>query len=271
MRPSVPRSGDEAVADQIRSIARPLTGVSDLDALVERVHSARFVCIGEASHGTSEFYGWRALLSRRLIEEHGFTWIGVEGDWPDCWRRINRWVRGDTDRDLEAVVATNAEHYDRTMVRRDRKSWNIRDRHMVDTIERVATHAGPRLRGLVWEHDTHVGDARDGHGSGRHGQRRAAPARAAARRLRRTAARCSPRARGDRRRRLSRCRRHAPAVSRRSCTRHWGSPPSSSSPTTDQGPGSRHRWGTGRSASSTSPGARAAPTCRRASAVATTP
>ena len=101
MRSSVPRSGDEAVADQIRSIARPLTGVGDLDALVERVHSARFVCVGEASHGTSEFYGWRALLSRRLIEEHGFTWIGVEGDWPDCWR-INRWVRGESDQDLDA-------------------------------------------------------------------------------------------------------------------------------------------------------------------------
>lgn len=44
--------------------------------------------------------GWRAELSRRLIEERGFTWIGVEGDWPDCWR-INRWVRGQDHQALD--------------------------------------------------------------------------------------------------------------------------------------------------------------------------
>ena len=71
---------------EIRSLARPLAGVSDLDALVHATGDARTVCIGEASHGTHEYYWWRAQLSRRLIEEHGFTWIGVEGDWPDCWR-----------------------------------------------------------------------------------------------------------------------------------------------------------------------------------------
>ena len=96
------RRGSNAVMDEIRSLAMPLTRPADLDALVERTHDARFVCIGEASHGTSEFYRWRARLSRRLIEEHSFTWIGVEGDWPDCWR-INRWVRGEADQDLDAV------------------------------------------------------------------------------------------------------------------------------------------------------------------------
>ena len=69
--------------------------------MIDRVGAARLVCIGEASHGTHEYYRWRAELSRRLIEEHGFTWIGVEGDWPDCWR-INRWVRGHADQDLDA-------------------------------------------------------------------------------------------------------------------------------------------------------------------------
>jgi erythromycin esterase-like protein len=63
---------------------------------VARVGGDRFVCIGEASHGTHEFSEWRCVLSRRLIEEHGFTWIGVEGDWPDCWR-LNRWVRDADD------------------------------------------------------------------------------------------------------------------------------------------------------------------------------
>ena len=48
----------------------------------------------------------------------------------------------------------------RTMVRGDRQSWNVRDHHMVDTIERLARHGGPGSKGIVWEHNTHVGDAR---------------------------------------------------------------------------------------------------------------
>jgi erythromycin esterase-like protein len=283
------RAAGEPVAE-IRSLARSLSGGAGLDGLVEAVGSARFVCLGEASHGTHEYYAWRAELSRRLIVERGFTWIGVEGDWPDCWR-INRWVRGLEDQDLEveevlarferwptwmwanrevadflswlhawnqalpverrvgfygldvyslwdslretiswleahapdalpaamrawqcfvpyaedphryawstrlvpescepdvvallvevrrrtrpltddedafdaaqnAEVAAGAEHYYRTMVRGDRQSWNIRDHHMADTIDRLAQRAGPRSKGLVWEHNTHVGDAR---------------------------------------------------------------------------------------------------------------
>lgn len=284
-----PDSGADAAAE-VRSLARPLSDDDSLDALVDRVHGARFVCAGEASHGTSDYYSWRARLTRRLVEEHGFSWVGVEGDWPDCWR-INRWVKGDADQDLDAVallgrferwptwmwanrevadfltwlhaynlarprplrvgfygldvyslwdslweimgwleanapeslpaalrawqcfvpfgedphryarstrlvpagcesdvvrllvevrsrareragdeemldvvqnaeVATNAEHYYRTMVRGDRQSWNVRDHHMVDTVERLARHAGPSSQGVVWAHNTHVGDAR---------------------------------------------------------------------------------------------------------------
>jgi erythromycin esterase len=89
----------DAVAE-IRSLATPLSSPGALDRLVDRVAPARYVCIGEASHGTHEYYQWRARLSRRLIEEHGFTWIGVEGDWPDCWR-INRWVRGQAEQSLD--------------------------------------------------------------------------------------------------------------------------------------------------------------------------
>lgn len=290
------RHPETAIADadelrEIRSLARPLRGSHDLDALVERLGGDRFVCLGEASHGTHEFYAWRAELSRRLVLEHGFTWIGVEGDWPDCWR-INRWVRGLEHQQLDAEhllagferwptwmwanrevahfldwlhdqnltrpperrvgfygldvyslwdslrmivswleahaprelpaamrawqcfvpfredphqyawstrlvptscegevvelllevrrrtagmgagdegafdaaqnaeVAAEAEHYYRVMVRGDRESWNIRDRHMAATIDRLARHLGPGSKGLVWEHNTHVGDAR---------------------------------------------------------------------------------------------------------------
>ena len=280
-----------AELEQIRSLGHRLAGTEDLNALIDQAATARFVCIGEASHGTHEYYKWRAAISRRLIQEYGFTWIGVEGDWPDCWR-INRWVRGQGDVDLNAdqllahferwptwmwanhevagfltwlrewnlardedertgfygldvyslrdslreiftwleanaadalpaalrawqcfvpfgedpqryawktrlvpqsceadvvallaevhrrtlgriqndpaafdavqnaVVAANAEHYYRTMVRGDRQSWNIRDHHMSDTIDRIARHHGPGSKGLVWAHNTHVGDAR---------------------------------------------------------------------------------------------------------------
>lgn len=86
---------------QIRVLAHRLAGAEDLDALSRLAAAARYVCLGEASHGTSEYYRWRAVISRRLIEEHGSTWIGVEGDWPDCWR-INRWVRRQGDPDLDA-------------------------------------------------------------------------------------------------------------------------------------------------------------------------
>jgi erythromycin esterase len=274
---------------EIRDLADPL-GAAGLDTLVQVLAHKRLVCIGEASHGTHEYYRWRAELSRRLIEERDFTWVGVEGDWPDCWR-INRWVRGLDDQDLDAAgvlrrferwptwmwantevagfldwlhqrnlehptgervgfygldvyslwdslrsimawleehapdalpaarqawqcfvpyvedphryawsarlvpesceadvvsllgevgrrtsdvrddedafdaaqnaaVAVEAEKYYRVMVRGDRESWNIRDRHMADTIDRVVDHIGGVAKGLVWEHNTHVGDAR---------------------------------------------------------------------------------------------------------------
>ena len=99
MTPTAPH-GDDTSAE-IRALARPLRTVADLDGLVDRLGGRRTVCIGEASHGTHEYYAWRADLSRRLIETRGFTWIGVEGDWPDCWR-INQWVRGAGDQDLDA-------------------------------------------------------------------------------------------------------------------------------------------------------------------------
>jgi erythromycin esterase-like protein len=282
-----PHTTAELLAD-IRDLARPLRTADDLDPIVARAEGRRFVAIGEASHGTHEYYDWRARLSRRLIEERGFTWIGVEGDWPDCWR-IDRWVRGMSDQRLDArgllagfdrwptwmwanaevadfldwlhgwnldrsngnrvgfygldvyslwdsldrviswlaehapdavpaamrawqcfapyhedpqqyawstrlvpqscetdvvdllvevrrraaadgdnafdaeqnaAIAVGAERYYRAMVRTDRGSWNIRDIHMADTIDRVAQHLGPASKGLIWEHNTHVGDAR---------------------------------------------------------------------------------------------------------------
>lgn len=278
-------------AREARELAHPLRTPTDLAPAVERASDARFICIGEASHGTHEFYRWRAELSRRLIVEQEVSWIGVEGDWPDCWR-INRWVRNEDGQDLDAramlarferwptwmwaneevadfldwlrdwnsaqpperqvgfygldvyslwdslrqtigwleknapdtlptahrawqcfagynedphayarsmrmvdetceddvvellvevrrhamdearaepealdaalnaMVTADAEHYYRSMVLGNRQSWNIRDIHMADTVDLLAQHHGEHSRGLIWEHNTHVGDAR---------------------------------------------------------------------------------------------------------------
>jgi erythromycin esterase-like protein len=75
-------------------ILQPLPGSPrDYDALVERIGAARIVLIGEASHGTHEFYRERAEITRRLIVEKGFDAVAAEADWPDA-ARVNRWVRG---------------------------------------------------------------------------------------------------------------------------------------------------------------------------------
>ncbi len=290
MREAIPNA--RALANVARDHARPLRGPADLDPLIDRIGDARFVLLGEASHGTSEFYTWRAELSKRLISEKGFTFIAVEGDWPDCYR-VNRYVKGLPDsgesaedvlhaferwptwmwanrevvelaewlreyndgralparagfygldvyslwdsmhaviRYLEgvdpdfaeqakrayscfepydndaqeyaratvmvpatcedqavevlrslraqireyrddgadayfnaeqnALVVKNAELYYRTMVRGGAASWNVRDHHMVDTLERLMRHHGPTAKTIVWEHNTHIGDAR---------------------------------------------------------------------------------------------------------------
>src|SRR5690348_14622741 len=86
----------ERLSEGVERVARPLASDADLDPLIERIGDARFVLLGEATHGTSEFYTWRARLTRRLVEEKGFAFVGVEGDWPDCYR-VNRWVKGRTD------------------------------------------------------------------------------------------------------------------------------------------------------------------------------
>jgi erythromycin esterase-like protein/predicted phosphoribosyltransferase len=69
---------------------------SDYDDLIEKATQARFVLIGEASHGTQEFYRERAEITKRLIAEGGFTAVAVEADWPDAYR-VNRFVRGASD------------------------------------------------------------------------------------------------------------------------------------------------------------------------------
>lgn len=264
--------------DEVASIARPLRDPGDLGILLDRSAAARVVMIGEATHGTHEFYHWRAELTKRLIAEHGFSFVAVEGDWPDG-ERVNAAVRGGPvvprealvrydrwptwmwaneetvdfagwlrswnerrapddavgfhgldvyslweslreilvwlrehepdlvpaaleayrcfepygedpnaygwatsfmpgscesrvvsmlaevrDRDFgvwqNAEVVAGAESYYRTMVRGGPEAWNVRERHMDRTLDRLLTRYGPSSKAVVWAHNTHVGDGR---------------------------------------------------------------------------------------------------------------
>src|ERR1043166_7806682 len=86
-------SEDSRLAEECRRIAHPLQRPEDLDLLLQQIGNARYVLLGEASHGTAEYYLWRARISERLIQEKGFSFIAVEGDWPDCYR-VNRYIKG---------------------------------------------------------------------------------------------------------------------------------------------------------------------------------
>lgn len=260
----------------------------DFDPLLERIGRARVVMLGEASHGTYDYYRLREQLTRRLIAECGFTFVAVEGDWPDC-ERVNRsvtaapgghpdpqtaleqftrwptwmWANAEVSRfcqwlrawnldraqpdrtglhgldiyslwesmqaifdylgeeeplSLEAAqeayqcfepygkrleeyatasrfvsarceeevirllartraqaavdgtdsfaawqnaeVIARAEQYYRAMVGGGPESWNVRDIHMADTLDRLLDRYGPGSRAVVWAHNTHIGDAR---------------------------------------------------------------------------------------------------------------
>ena len=83
---------DGELLQALGALSRPLVEAADLDPLVDAAADARLVLLGEASHGTHEFYVWRDRLSRRLIEEHGFSFIAIEGDWSSLLP-LDRYVR----------------------------------------------------------------------------------------------------------------------------------------------------------------------------------
>lgn len=269
----------------------PLESEADLDVLLAEIGDKRIVLLGEASHGTSEYYRWRTAITKRLIQEKGFDFIAVEGEWADSYRvnqfikgpkkdtaevvallknynrwptwmwgnfevaelvswlnrynqgksedekvsfygldvyclwesmqelipylpktekkairaarRVNNCFRPFTDDGQEyalavagasancrtatynlwkqiqeitpdgeskteahfvmeqnALVAKNAERYYSTMVSNSSDSWNIRDNHMMETLKRLVNFHGQNSKAIIWEHNTHVGDAR---------------------------------------------------------------------------------------------------------------
>jgi erythromycin esterase-like protein/predicted phosphoribosyltransferase len=293
-----PAAHHMSAVDIVRTRAQRLSGdAHDYDTLIDAIGDAGFVLIGEATHGTHEFYRERARITQRLIVEHGFTAVAAEADWPDAYR-VNRYVRGHSDdssavealddfgrfpvwmwrntdvvdfvswlrahndtvapgaragfygldlyslrTSIEAVLSyldrvdpkaaararvrygcfdqfsddpqtygyetefgmtptcerevvaqlvdmqrlrterpapdadaeeffqgeqnarlvRSAEEYYRSMFRGRQESWNLRDRHMADTLEHLATFlsaGSDRARIVVWAHNSHVGDAR---------------------------------------------------------------------------------------------------------------
>ncbi|HEX6732103.1 MAG TPA: erythromycin esterase family protein [Pyrinomonadaceae bacterium] len=119
------------LTDVVQEAAHPLVGeVSDYDPLITLIGDAPLVLIGEASHGTHEFYRERAQITKRLISEKGFTAVAVEADWPDAYR-VNRYVRG-ASRDADAVEALSG--FKRF------PSWMWRNADVLDFIGWLRTH-----------------------------------------------------------------------------------------------------------------------------------
>ena len=126
---------DKSLVDAVRAAAHPLAGdANQYDPLMERIGEARFALLGEASHGTHEFYQVRAEITKRLITEMGFTAVAVEADWPDAYR-VNRYVRG-LSHDVDALEAL-------TDFRRF-PTWMWRNTVVVDFIEWLRAHNGAR-------------------------------------------------------------------------------------------------------------------------------
>jgi erythromycin esterase-like protein len=127
----MPRTTTRTLSETIRDAAHLLTGArDDYDPLFDLIGDARVVLLGEASHGTHEFYRERARITRRLIEEKGFGAVAVEADWPDAYR-VNRWVRGVSD-DRTALEALGGfERFPR---------WMWRNRDVLEFVDWLQGH-----------------------------------------------------------------------------------------------------------------------------------
>lgn len=128
---------DHDIIAAVRPTVLELSGERrDLDALLTLVGDARFVLIGEASHGTHEFYRQRAEITKRLIVEKGFNAVAVEADWPDAYR-VNRFVRALSD-DEDAVSAlADFKRF---------PTWMWRNTDVVDFVSWLREH-NDRIRG----------------------------------------------------------------------------------------------------------------------------
>jgi erythromycin esterase-like protein len=117
--------------ETVRENAHRLTGAAwDYDPLLHRIGNAQFVLLGEASHGTHEFYHERAQITQRLIQEKDFTAVAVEADWPDAYR-ANRYVRGAGD---DAFAVDALAEFKRF------PTWMWRNTEVVEFLEWLRAH-----------------------------------------------------------------------------------------------------------------------------------
>ena len=122
---------DPELIRKVRSRALPLDGsASEYDALIAKAADCPLVLLGEATHGTHEFYRQRALITRRLIEEHGFNAVAAEADWPDAYR-INRYIRGESGERGPVGALAGFERF---------PSWMWRNADLLDFIGWLRDH-----------------------------------------------------------------------------------------------------------------------------------
>src|ERR1051325_1539871 len=84
-----------------------LNSADDIDVLMDEIGDSKYVLLGEASHGTHEYYTWRTQIRKKLIEQKDFFFIAVEGDWPDCYR-VNRYIKNYSDAGKSAYEVLHA-------------------------------------------------------------------------------------------------------------------------------------------------------------------
>ena len=119
------------LAQTVRETAKPLTGApQDYDPLMDLIGEARFVLLGEASHGTHEFYRERATITQRLIAEKGFTAVAVEADWPDA-HRVNRYVRSKSGDPFAIDALDDFKRF---------PTWMWRNTDVVDFVDWLRAH-----------------------------------------------------------------------------------------------------------------------------------
>ncbi|AKJ28200.1 erythromycin esterase family protein [Caldimonas brevitalea] len=123
-------TADRKVLEQLRRHVRPLRDLDDVAPLAEAIGDATLVLLGEATHGTHEFYRMRARLTRRLVEAHGFDAVAVEADWPDALR-VSRYVQRPSD-DADGRAALGGfERFPR---------WMWRNEDVLDFVEWLRGH-----------------------------------------------------------------------------------------------------------------------------------
>src|SRR5215212_6584793 len=118
-------------------IGHRLKTSADLNPLFEETgkDNIRYVLLGEASHGTSEFYNWRTEITKRLISEQKFSFIAVEGDWPDCYN-VNRYVKGISESEgNNSGNSSSSSAYDVLFAFNRWPTWMWANREIVDLIE----------------------------------------------------------------------------------------------------------------------------------------